>query len=115
MAEQIANPARTNTNEQLNKLRGRDGEERHARLACNRLGKKRFSGPRGADQQHSPRNPGAQADEGLGLLEKGDHLLKFQPRIVDAGNILKTKLKVFLGFQPRLTAPKAKSSVRHLS
>ena len=115
LAEQIANPARTNTHEQLNKLRGSDGEERHTRLSCNRLGKESFPGTRRAHKQHAPRDLGAQADEGLGLLEKRDHLLKFKPRIVNAGNVLKTELKILLGFQARLTAPKPKSSVRHLS
>ena len=114
LTEQIANPAGADTHKKLNKLGGRDRAEGHPRFSRNRFGKKRFSGSWRTDQQDAAGDLRSKPNEGLRLFEKGDHLLKFEPCIVDAGHILKTQLQILLGLQPRLTAPKTQSPIRHL-
>ena len=67
------------------------GEERHARLARDRLGHQRLAGAGRADQQHALGDARAQRGELLRLLEELDDLLQFllgllRPRHIRKGH-----------------------------
>src|SRR5262245_19894259 len=85
--EQIADPARTDTDEHLNEVRTTDREERDVGLPCDGSGEQRLAGPGRAHEEHALRNASAELLELLGLLEELDDLLQLFLRLVDAGYV----------------------------
>ena len=114
LLKQITNPAGSDPNEQLNKLRCRHGEERHIRFTRNGSGEQGLARARGAHQKHSPGNFGAKPNERFRLFQEGDDLLELLLGLVDPRHILKTHLKVVLRFDPGLAAPEPKGAIRNL-
>ncbi len=90
--EQVAHARSAHAHEHLNKVRARDGEERHARLAGNSLGEQRLTGARRAHQQHAARNLGAQLAVAVGVYQKVADLFELLDGLLDAGNVLELDL-----------------------
>src|SRR5690606_23882719 len=72
--EHIAHTAGTDADKHLDEVGTGNGEERHFRLAGNRLGQQRLAGTRRADHQHTARNPAAQALELAWIAQKLNQL-----------------------------------------
>ena len=68
LLEQVAHARRAHADEHLHELRAADGEERHARLAGDRLGEQRLAGAGRADEQDALRHPRAEPAVALRVL-----------------------------------------------
>ena len=90
LAEQVADAGGADADEHLDEIRAAQAEERHARLAGDRLGQQRLAGARRADQQHALGNAAAQGLILLRRLEEIDDLAQFGHRLVDAGHVVET-------------------------
>ena len=87
LLEEVANAARANTHEHLHEVRAGDGEERHARLAGDGLGKQRLARARRANEQHAARDLGAHLLETLGLGEEVANLPELLDSLVHTGDV----------------------------
>ena len=104
LAEQIAHPAGADADEHLDEIGPAHAEERHIRLAGDRLAQQRLARARRADQQHALRNAAAERLVFLRRLQKIDDFAQFGHRFVDAGDILEGDLKVLLSVELVLAA-----------
>src|SRR5258707_714790 len=68
----------------------------HAGLAGYCARQKRLAGARRADQQNTFRDARAEPPERCWIAQKGDDLLQFELRLVDAGHVLEGDLRVRL-------------------
>ena len=60
LLEHVADPGGADADEHLDEIGAREAEERHARLAGDRLGQQRLAGARRPDQQHALGDPPAE-------------------------------------------------------
>ena len=109
--EEVTHPAGTHPHKHLHELRTGDGEEGNTRLAGHRLGQQGFAGARGADQQHTLRNFGANGGEAIGILEEVDHLGELELGALNTSHITKGDLGLGLHLQARLALAKAHGRV----
>ena len=75
LIEKIADAARPDPNEHLDKFRTRYREERNARLPGDRLRQQRFTGPRRTDKKDALRNPRAKRNKFLRFFQEIDDLV----------------------------------------
>ncbi len=77
LVEQIAHTAGAYAHKHLDKLRARDGEERHASFTRNSFGQQCFTRSGRAYQQHTLGDARTQRNELLRLTQKLNHLFQF--------------------------------------
>ena len=99
LLEHVADAGRADADEHLDEVGAGEAEERHARLAGDRLGQQRLAGARRADQQHALGNPAAEDLIFFGRAEEIDHLAQFVDGLVDAGHVVEGDADVFLGVE----------------
>ena len=92
LLEEVAYAGGAHAHEHLHKVRATDGEERYARLAGNRLGKKGLARSRRANQQHAARNLGAHLLVASRLGKEVLNLLELLDSLVDARDVGKLGL-----------------------
>ena len=88
LLEEVAHLRGTAAHEHLDELGARDLEERHVRLAGDRLGEQRLARARRADEQRAARAAGADGRVLLGVGEEVHDLLQRLLRLVLAGDVL---------------------------
>ena len=108
--EQIAHARRADAHEHFDKVRARDGEERHFGLARHRLGQQRLAGSRRAHEQHALGNARADFIEALRLAHELHDLAQLLLLLIRAGHICKRDLVRIAHLQPRARTAK----VHHL-
>ena len=67
LLKQVAHARRAHAHKHLDKVRARDREERHARLAGHGLGQQGLAGARRANQKHAAGDLGAHVAVAVGL------------------------------------------------
>ncbi len=87
LAEQIPDTACADTDEHLDEVRARDREERNSGLARDRAREQRLPRARRADQQHTLRDPSAQARELLRVAQERDDLFELRLGFLDARDV----------------------------
>ncbi len=87
LLEQVAHARGAHAHEHLNKVRARDAEERHARLAGNGLGEQRLTRARRAHEQAAARDLGAERTIALRIGEEVADLLELLNGLVDARHV----------------------------
>src|SRR5207248_7232817 len=92
LLEEIADTARANTHEHLDKVRTRDGEEWNTGFTRYGTGQEGLTGSRRSDQQHTFGNAPAEFLESLRLAAEFDDLLKLFFGLFDARNIFECDL-----------------------
>ena len=97
LLEHVAHARRADTDEHLDEVGARDGEERHVRLARDGARQQRLASAGRADQQHALGDLAAKALELLRIPEEFDDLLQFTLGLVDAGHIVKRHSPLLLG------------------
>jgi len=102
--EQVADSARTDTDEHLHEVRTGDGHERDAGFTGDRSGDQRLTGTRGTDEQDALGDPGADACEALGLLEEVDDLGDLLLDACVTGNVVEGRAGAFGGVRLGLGA-----------
>ena len=95
--EQVAHTGGANADEHLHKVGTRNGEKRHARLACDCTGQQRFTGSRRAHQQNALGDARAELVVLLRILEEFYDLAQFLLFLVRTGYIGKGRLALFVG------------------
>ena len=108
LVEQVAHARGADADDHLDELRGRHLEERHPGLAGDRAGQQRLAGARLAGEQHAARDPGAQLQVLVGVLEEVDDLGQLLLGLVDPGDVVEGD--VLIG---GLDAPRARAPERH--
>ena len=88
LLEHVADAGGADADEHFDEVGARQAEERHARLAGDRLGQQRLAGARRADQQHALGNAAAQDLVLFGRPEELDDFAQLFDRLVDAGHVL---------------------------
>ena len=88
LVEHVADAAGTDTDEHLDEIRPRDGEERHVGLPGDGPGKQGLTGARRADEKTPFGDLAAQSLELLRVPEELDDLFKLLLRLVDSGDIV---------------------------
>ena len=96
LLEQVAHPRGADADKHLDELGAGNGKERHAGLAGDRFRQQRLAGSRRSDQQNPLWHPRAEPAIRLRIAQKGDQLLQFEFRFIDAGNVLERHLRVGL-------------------
>ncbi len=96
LLEQVAHPGGADADEHLHEVRAAQAEERHPRLAGNRLGQQRLARARRADQQHALGDAAAQARELRRVAQELHHLLQFLLALLDAGHVVEGHAYVLL-------------------
>ena len=94
--KQVAHTGSTDTDIHFHEVRAGDGVERHARLTRTGAGQQRFTGARGAHQQHTVRDTCPQSVELAGGLEELNDLLQFFFFFVGTGHVSKGRLALAL-------------------
>ena len=97
LLKHVADPRRADAHEHLHEVGPRETEERHPRLAGNRLAQQGLARARRTNQQHALRNPPAQHLVLFGLLEEVDDLAELFHRLVDAGDFVESHSGILLG------------------
>src|SRR5690606_38479762 len=97
LLEEVANAGGAHADEHFDKVGTADREERHIRLAGDRLGKQRLAAPWRAGEEHAAGNASAEAHELLGVLEELDDLLDLVLGLIDAGDVLEGDAVHLLG------------------
>src|SRR5439155_26228109 len=87
LLEQLPNPGRAETDEHLDELGAAHEEERNVRLTGDRPCEQRLAAPRRTEQQHTLRDPTAEALILLRVLKELDDLLELLLRLVDASDV----------------------------
>ena len=87
LIEQIPYTRGANTYKHLHEFGAADREERHARLAGDRLGEKCLACPWRPDEEYTLRNPGAERRELLRVLQELDHFLQLFLGFIYARNV----------------------------
>ena len=95
--EEVSYPAGPDTDEHLDEVGSRHGEERPPRLPCHCLGQQRLAGSGRAHQQGALRQAAPQAGELLGILQEFDDLLQFHLGLVGPSDIGKSGLRGIAG------------------
>src|SRR5713226_5916120 len=108
LLEHVAYAARTDADEHLDKVRARNGEERHIGFARNSARDQRLAGAGRADQKHAARNTAAKALVLARIAEELDDLLEILLGLVDAGHVLERDASVSLGQKLRARLAEAK-------
>src|SRR5947209_3318117 len=93
LLEQVAHTRRADADEHLDEVGAGDGEERHARLACDRAREQRLTGAGRPVQQHTLGDARAESLELLRVLEELLDLLQLLDGLVDAGDVLEPDLR----------------------
>ena len=88
LGEQAADPRGADADEHLDEVGAREREERHARLAGDRLGQQRLAGAGRADEQDPLGNPAAERLVLLGRAEELDDLAELGDGLVVAGDVV---------------------------
>ena len=101
LVEQVADATRAHTDEHLDELRARDGEERHTRFARNRLAEQGFPGPGRTHEEHALGNARTQGNELFGVLEELDDLGELLFRFIDSGHVGKGDGRLVAGDHSR--------------
>jgi hypothetical protein len=96
LIEEIAHATRPDTHEHLDEVRARHREERHARLAGDRLREQRLARARGTEQQRALRDASAEALELLRVLQELDDLLQLLLRLVGARHVLERDARILI-------------------
>ena len=89
LVEQVAHTGSTHAHEHFHKVRTRNAEERHARLACNSTREQRFTRTRRAHQKAAARNLCAHSLIFVGICQEILDLAHFLHGFIHAGNIVK--------------------------
>ena len=97
--EHVADPARPHTDEHLDEVGARNGEEGHPGLAGDGACEQRLAGARRADQQRAFRDLAAEARKLLRVAQKLDDLLELFLGLVDAGDVVEGHPALALGEQ----------------
>src|SRR6266487_4736960 len=87
LIEQIPYTRGANTYKHLHEFGAADREERHSRLAGDRLGEKCLACPWRPDEEYTLRNPGAERREFLRVLQELDHFLQLFLGFIYARNV----------------------------
>ena len=88
LGEEIAHPGRADAHEHFHELGAGDREERHLRLAGDRLGEERLAGAGRPDQEHAFRHASAEPPVLLRVLQKVDDLPQLVLGLVDARHVI---------------------------
>ncbi len=107
LLEHVANTARTDTDEHLDEIRARDGEERHLGFARDRLGQQGLTGPGRTDHQNTARNTAAQALELTRIAQELDEFMNLFLGFITASDIGKGSLDLVFGKQACLALAEA--------
>src|SRR4029079_6003661 len=99
LLEEVANTARTATDEHLDEVGAGDGVERHPRLAGDRAREQGLAGARRTVEEHALGDLGADGLELGRLLEELLDLAELLDRLVRAGDIAERRLRHVLGDQ----------------
>ena len=86
-SEQLAHPGQPHPDEYFDEFRPGDGEERHLRLAGERLGQHRLARPRRSHEEDPSRHLRAEPDEAAGIAQVIDELLDLALGVVLAGDV----------------------------
>lgn len=105
--EHVANTARTDTDEHLDEIRARDGEERHLGFARDRLGQQGLTGSGRTDHQNTARNTAAQALELTRIAQELDEFMNLFLGFITASDIGKGSLDLVFGKQACLALAEA--------
>ena len=89
LLEQVAHAGGTDTDEHLHEVRARDGEERHARLACDGAREQCLTGARRAVEKDAARNLRAERVVAFRVLEEVLDLHELFHGLVRTGHVLK--------------------------
>ena len=87
LLEHVAHARRADADEHLDEVGAGDREERHLRLAGDRLGEQRLAGARRADHQHAARDAPAELLELRRIAQELDELADFLLGLVAAGDV----------------------------
>ena len=85
--EHVADAGCTHTDEHLDEIGTRDGEERHLGFTGDGTRQQRLAGPRRTDHQDATRNAATQLLEAGGITQEVDHFLDFFLGLVGARHI----------------------------
>src|SRR6185436_19183835 len=107
LLEHVAHAAGADADEHLDEVGTGDREERHLRLAGDRLGEQRFAGARRAHHQHAARDAPAELLELRRVAEEFDQLGHFLLRLVTACDVGERDGVVRLVKHPRLALAEA--------
>src|SRR5918992_4438328 len=88
LLEEVAHATSADAHEQLDELRGAQGEERHTRLARHGPRQERLARSRGSHQEHAFRGRSPKAGVLLGVLEEVHDLDELVLGLLDAGDVL---------------------------
>src|SRR5687767_705396 len=94
LVEEVAHARRTHTDEHLHELGSRDREEGDAGLAGDGAREHGLAGAGWPDEEHTARDPRAEARELLRVLEELDDLGELLLRLVDAGDVLERRRRL---------------------
>ena len=94
--EHVAHAGCAHADEHFNEVRTGDREERHARLAGDRLGEERLAGARRSDEQQAARNAAAETLEALGFAKEVHDFLNVFLGLVAARDVAEAHLVAFL-------------------
>src|SRR6267378_2453610 len=103
--EKIAHAARAYAHKHFHKVRAGNRKERHVRLAGNRPRQQRLARSRRSDQQHAFRDTPAKLLEFLWILQELNDFLQLFLGFIRSCNILKCRLLLLRGKQPRPRLP----------
>src|SRR5262245_40763682 len=92
LVEEIAHAGRAHADEHLDEVGTREREERHARLAGDRLREQRLTSPRRAEQERALRDAPAEPLEFLRIAQELDDLFQLLLRLVGASHVLERDL-----------------------
>mmetsp|Transcript_16893 Transcript_16893/g.29072 ORF Transcript_16893/g.29072 Transcript_16893/m.29072 type:complete len:407 (+) Transcript_16893:208-1428(+) len=117
LREDVTDTRRSNTNEHLNELRSRDGDEGHSSLTSNSLGKKGLTSTGRSIKDNSPWNSAAVLRVHLRLLQEINNLSQLQLGAIASSNILKVHASIrnHLNFGLGLTHSHGVSRSAHTS
>src|SRR6516225_1104239 len=92
LLEQITHPACANPDKHFDKIRARNGKERHIRFPGHSPCQQGLARSRRSNQQHPLRNPSAELLKLLRLAQELDDLAQFLLGLIDASYVLKGQI-----------------------
>src|SRR5829696_3476432 len=96
LLEEVAHATSADAHEQLDELRGAQGEERHTRLARHGPRQESLARSRRSHQEHAFRGRSPKAGVLLGVLEEVHDLDELVLGLLDAGDVVEGNLRVLL-------------------
>ena len=105
LLEEVADARGADADEHLDELGAGDREERHLRLARDRLREQRLPRAGRADEEDALRHPPAEPAVGFRVLEVVDDLAQLVLRLVDAGDVVEGDARIRLDVDLRLALP----------